>query len=59
MKVIDTVEKEIEADGQRFGACMSDEEVAAKRKKKYVFCPFFNFIEPASVWSQIKHIDVQ
>lgn len=41
MKVLDTVEKEIEADAKRFGARVSDDEVASKRKKRYVFLIIF------------------
>lgn len=43
MKVLDSVEKELEADSVRFGTRVSEEELADKRKKKYVH--FFIILE--------------
>lgn len=51
MKVFDTVEREMEADSGRFGCRISDDELAKKCKKKYVFCQISNSFLPSKVWS--------
>lgn len=51
MKVFETVEREMEADGARFGSRLSDDELAKKRQKKYVFYEFFKHFFSTQVWS--------
>lgn len=46
MKVLDTVEREFEADAERFATPVTDDQLASKRKKKYVFSEFFKYVEP-------------
>lgn len=56
MKVLDTVDKEMEADTKHFATRVSDDELASKRKKRFVhvFSPIFNLFKHTQVWSQIE-----